>query len=517
MPAQRDATAEIDFLKGRRWALDMLSETVFDPVAFVEQAFRWGDEGTALEHEAGPDLWQMEELRALAKSLDNDPHKIWRVAIASGHGIGKSAFLSWIIVWAIMTWPNTRGVVTANTDNQLRTKTWAEVTKWFNLLVQPLREMFAVEATSIHCADKELARTWRIDATPWSIHNTEAFAGLHNAGSRVLIVFDEASAIPDRIWEVAEGATTDADTQIMWFAYGNPTQNTGRFKEAVEGRQRDQWRHRHIDSRTVARTNKARLDQWVESYGEDSDFVRVRVRGMFPRASSMQFIASDAVRAAMDRQPAYTANEPLIYGIDVARFGDDRSVLAKRRGTDAQSMDWNVWRKMDTMTIAGMVHEQAQMENPDAIFVDTSGGLGAGVADRLRAVLPKTQVLDVEFGGAGGVVVLRNGTSMKAFNMSARMWMLMRDWMATGCIPDDSDLEADLTGRLYGFAGAESAIQLEKKDDMKKRGLASPDLADALALTFAYPVALRMPKPMLHLPNLPTDTEQAYDVFRDIR
>jgi hypothetical protein len=186
-------------------------------------------------------------------------------------------------------------VLTANTDTQLRTKTWPEVSKWFRLAINA--HWWTVNATSIVSREKGHERIWRADAIPWSENNTEAFAGLHNKGKRIVVIFDEASAIADKIWEVTEGALTDEDTEIIWLAFGNPTQNTGRFRECF-GKYKHRWKTFQIDSRTVEGTNKEQLDKWIEDYGEDSDFVRIRVRGEFPRAGSSQFIASDAVAAA---------------------------------------------------------------------------------------------------------------------------------------------------------------------------------------------------------------------------
>ena len=221
------------------------------------------------------------------------------MARASGHGVGKSTVAAWVILWGLSTMPNARVVVTANTDSQLRTKTWPEVTKWLRLMIN--RDWFKATATAVFSAQAERERLWRADAIPWSEENTEAFAGLHNKGRRVILIFDEASAIADKIWEVSEGALTDEGTEIIWLAFGNPTRNTGRFRECF-GRFRHRWDCAHIDSRMVEGTNKAQLEQWVRDYGEDCDFVRVRVRGVFPHAGSMQFISSELVEAAMSSE-----------------------------------------------------------------------------------------------------------------------------------------------------------------------------------------------------------------------
>jgi hypothetical protein len=466
---------------------DQMGRFTRDPLGWVMFSFPWGVEGGPLASETGPDEWQRNELTHIADALEDDPWAIIRRAIASGHGIGKSTFFSWLILWAITTYPDTRGVVTANTDTQLRTKTWPELTKWFQMLDPVLRSQFTATATAVYSNAPGHERTWRIDAIPWSKTNPAAFAGLHNAGKRVMILFDEASEIDDIIWDTAEGATTDADTQIIWIVAGNPTRNSGRFREVVEGKFRGMWKRRQIDSRTCKRTNKTLLAGWVEAFGEDSDFVRVRVRGQFPRMGSLQFIPSDLVRIARTRVVAYEAHEPLVAGLDVARFGDDKSVLRPRMGRDARSIPKKTWRGVDTMTLAGDVALWCKEFKPAALFVDI-GGLGVGVFDRLIQ-LRIPNVYGINFGSPGGDIEFNGMPNIKTANLRAKMWGTMRGWLEYGCVEDSNDLETDLTGVEYGFRGTDNAILLEAKEHMKARGLDSPDDGDALALTFAMPVA----------------------------
>ncbi len=321
-------------------------------------AFPWGQPNTELERSTGPRQWQRELLEDIRRKL-KEGHDLGQLlpllfARASGHGIGKSTVVSWIILWALSTMSDTRVVVTANTETQLRTKTWPELSKWSRLVIN--RHWFRTQATSIAAVDPAHERLWRADAIPWSEVNTEAFAGLHNQGRRIVLIFDEASAISDKIWEVSEGALTDADTEILWLAFGNPTRNTGRFRECF-GRLHHRWNCGHIDSREVEGTNKEQIAKWVEDYGEDSDFVRVRVRGIFPRAGTMQFISSELVEQAMakDREPPFSIMDPLIMGVDVARFGDDRSVIRFRRGRDARTIPPIKQRGVDTMTLAARI------------------------------------------------------------------------------------------------------------------------------------------------------------------
>jgi hypothetical protein len=358
-----------------------------DPLGFVMYAFPWGEPGE-LRDKDGPDAWQRELLEDVGEGLLSIEQAIQQ-ATASGHGVGKSALVAWLLLWAISTFEDTRGVVTANTESQLRTKTWAELSKWYRLCI--CRHWFRLTATALFALAPGHEKTWRIDAVPWSENNTEAFAGLHNEGRRIIVVFDEASAIPDVIWETTEGALTDANTEILWLAFGNPTRNTGRFRECF-GRFRHRWGNRQVDSRTVAITNKEQIAQWVADYGEDSDFVRVRVRGVFPRAGSTQFISGDVVDEARARKPDEIQGAPLVLGVDVARFGDDQTVLCPRRGRDAKSMPWETLRGADTMQVAARVAEWVRLNRPVAVFVD-GGGLGAGVVDRLRQL--NVRVVDV--------------------------------------------------------------------------------------------------------------------------
>ncbi len=446
-----------------------------DPLGFVLYAFPWGEPGE-LADKTGPDAWQRDILESIGKSLDKSFDAV-RTAVASGHGIGKSALVSWLVLWALATKSDTKVVVTANTEKQLQTKTWPEIAKWHRLSI--ISHWFKFTATALFSTEAQHDKTWRADAVPWSEQNTEAFAGLHNQGKRLLLVMDEASAIADPVWDVAEGAMTDEQTEIIWTAFGNPTKPTGRFRECFAGgRFAHRWEHRQIDSRTVAMTNKDQLNQWVADYGEDSDFVRVRVRGVFPKTGAVQFIGSDLVAEAAKRETSGTLYDPLIFGVDVARFGDDSSVIAYRRGRDARSIPMREFRGLDTMQFAAMVAEEITARKPQAVFVD-EGGVGGGVIDRLRQL--GHHVIGVNFGSASSETRIYS-------NKRAEMWGRMRDWLAGGAVQDNAELIAELTGPEYSY-DKDSRIVLEKKADMKKRGLSSPDKADALALTFAHPVA----------------------------
>jgi len=201
-----------------------------DPLGYVLYAFPWGVKGGPLANKKLR-TWQRKKLAWMRDKLQGgavERGEVIRSAVASGHGIGKSAFVAMVLMWAFDTREDTRGVVTANTERQLLTKTWPEVTKWHNMAIT--KHWSTITATALHSNDPAHEKNWRIDAVPWSEGNTEAFAGMHNEGNRLILVFDEASAIGDKVWEVAEGALTDENTEILWLVFGNPTRNTGRFR-----------------------------------------------------------------------------------------------------------------------------------------------------------------------------------------------------------------------------------------------------------------------------------------------
>lgn len=509
--------------------MSWLASVADDPLAFALGAFPWGEKGTVLEKfPNGPLDWQrevMEDIRiglqqgwsieqavAYAEAaIDMQPIQI---ATATGHGVGKSALVSMIILWAFTTYPDCRGVVTANTETQLKTKTWAELGRWFNLCWFA-REHFVLNATSLVSRDPSRERTWRIDMIAWSETNPEAFAGMHNRGKRMLVIFDEASAIADIIWETIEGATTDSDTQIIWLVFGNPTRNSGRFRECFDGgKHASMWRSRQLDSRTVAITNKSRFARWETIYGEDSDWFRIRVKGMFPRHGEMEFFSAADVDAAMapDREVFVDAFTPLAIGVDVARYGRNSSVIFPRKGRDARSIARRKYSGIATTELANRVFDAFTEWHPDGIFID-GGGVGGGVVDQCRE--KRLFVWEVQFGGKDDISGITFDTAGEKYaNKRSAMAGACRAWMKTGMLPASPELRTAMLAIKYTF-NKKDEIQLISKEDLLEE---NPDLElddlDALFCTFGGPLQRNhnAGSEHAHLHN-PNQAETEYDPY----
>lgn len=462
--------------------IEDIASFTHDPLGYALYAFPWG-EGELAAYD-GPRDWQAETMKTIGDHLSNPKtrHQPLQIAIASGHGIGKSAEMGMILSWAMSTCEDCKIVVTANTENQLRTKTWPEIKKWQNLAIT--RDWFDSTATAIKSTDPNHSDAWKADAVPWSEHNTEAFAGLHNVRKRIVLIFDEASNIADKVWEVAEGALTDEDTEIIWLAFGNPTRNTGRFRECFR-KFKHRWITKQIDSRTVEGTNKEQINKWIEDYGEDDDFVKVRVRGLFPDASDAQFIPTGLTDAAMKR--VVTARDvshaPVIIGVDPAYSGSDDFVIYLRQGLHSKCLG-TYPRTTDDLISAKRIADFEDQYGADAVFIDF--GYGNGIKSIGDSWGRSWQL--VPFGGGS------NDPQM--LNKRGEMYNSAKTWLKEGGALDDQETAEDLATPEYRVK-LDGKIVLESKDDIKKRIGRSPGKGDALVLTFAFPVTKRQQ----HLPG----------------
>jgi len=446
-----------------------------DPYGFVLYAFPWGTGD--LQGQEGPDEWQREFLQELGRQVAErgfnlrDAVKAVRMAVGSGHGIGKSALVAWIVLWIMATRPHCRGSITASTVTQLATKTQPELAKWHKRFI--LRDLFKVDTLKISHVDHP--ETWRADFLTSRKENSEAFAGQHNAQSTSFYVIDEGSGVPDEIYEVAEGGLTDGEPMI--FVFGNRTRPVGYFNDLFT--RKANWTSRTVDSREAKMTNKEQIEEWRKEWGEDSDFFRVRVMGLPPSASAEQLIPADAVERARKAKLATPHNTPLVMGVDVARFGNDASVIAYRQGNDARSIPAKKMREWSTEDVADQVAADIKDYGPVAVFVD-GGGVGGGVVDKLHR-LGHSQVIEVNFGG--------KSMDPEFFNKRSEMWGLLARELKRGlCIEDDDDLEAELLAQEYNIDGRTRKTRLVGKEDLRRLGLPSPDHGDALALTYAQPI-----------------------------
>lgn len=542
MQQMKYSPADEQMLMSRLWSARLKD----DPEAFVMYVFPWGQKHTPLEHKRGPRKWQREVLRkirdhisanhkrradahgltpasagqGLSAGMSNgqnanagngsgdvmarrDPlYEVLRMATASGRGIGKSALVSWLVLWMVSTRIGSTTLVSANSEAQLRSVTWGEMTKWFAMALNS--HWWEVSATRIAPAkwlsdlvEEDLSkgtRYWGVEGRLWSEENPDAYAGLHNDDG-VLLIFDEASGIPDAIWDVSQGFFTENTPHRFWCAFSNPRRNSGYFFECFHGK-RMFWETMNIDARTVEDTDKRVYEQIIEEYGEDSIQARVEVYGEFPVEGDEQFISPRLVDEAMGRGSSGNISNlglphedgemvrgndpdaPIVIGVDPARGGADSTVVVVRQGRVVLAV--KRYKGHDTMETVGNVIEAIEEWRPALTVID-EGGLGYGVLDRLTE--QRYKVRGVNFGWKSKNPVMWG-------NKRAEMWGAMREWLKTGSLPLDRAMKADLTGPRTKPDSA-GTIFLESKKDMKARGLASPDAADALAVTFAYPVAHR--------------------------
>jgi hypothetical protein len=455
---------------------EWLVSVAHDPVRFVAEGFAWGE--GELARATGPEPWQLWLLEQIKAGLMT-PGQAVRIAIASGHGIGKSACCAWITLWAISTSLDCRGIVTASSESMLMTRFRAELRVW----VRRFRaaDFFEMTATSLVSRDPDHEQTWRVDLLPWNANRPEAFAGLHNAGRRILVIMDEASAIEAPIWETLEAVVTDADGEVIWLCAG-PLRATGRFRDCFD-RLAGRWVTKHVNSLDVSFTNKAELRRWGEDYGEDSDFFRTRVLGEFPRVGSDQFISPEMVDEAMGRELEPSFRDPLVVGIDVARFGTDESVLFARRGMNARSIPPMVYRGLPLDQLEDRIVAFCNAHGPvQQLFIDGTG-LGGGLVDHLRR--RGFLVTDVQFGAKA----IDEIDGVRYANMRAYIWGRMRAALKYLCLPHSPALKEQLCAPEYSFSRTTDAILLEPKESLRRRGEVSPDQADALACTFGGEIA----------------------------
>ena len=448
--------------------LEALSIYEDDPAAFFEDIL-----------EITPDPWQAEVLEDISKYP--------RVSVKSGQGVGKTALEAGLVLWFLTFRPYSRVVATAPTRQQLYDVLWAEIDKWRSDCL--LKDYIKWTKTKVYI-DGEESRWFATAKTATKPENMQGFHEDH-----MLFIVDEASGIDDRIMEAILGTLTGTDNHLL--LCGNPTKTSGTFYDS-HTRDAELYRRHTVSSMDSSRTNRENMESMIKKYGWDSNVVRVRIRGEFPSQEDDTFISSEAINQCTDRLyelPEGKGMPFVIIGCDVARFGDDETIIYRnfkgrcklvrhRRGQDLMA------------TVGDLVREYKRIreefpEYTGKVFVNIDDtGLGGGVTDRLREVkqeqkLNKLYVIPINAAEKIETDTAAGKESAEHYNnLTTDMWANMKELLEHReiVIPDDGETVAQLSCRKYRMA-SNGKLELEPKKEMKKRGLDSPDRADALALS----------------------------------
>lgn len=481
---------------------DLLVSCYANPYKYVMVMFAWGEGDLALEK--GPKPWQKQFLLDLGDEVKKrrfnglDPVKPVKMAISSGVGPGKTALLAWIFHWILDTRPDAKCRVTANTNTQLDTATWAEIRKWGALKLTAPRWSTNTE-TTFHLGDRS---NWFGIKTTCAPENAQAFAGWHNRRSATANFYDEGGTIPEQIFEKGRGIEVDGEP--FQFVFGQCSRRSGQLHRAVFGSERDEWNSRVIngEEQNPSQVTLDLYQSWADTYGgRDSDYYRVHVRGLPPNADELQYIDSQRVQAAQQRQVELIGDEPLVAGVDVSGGGSAWTVCRFRRGLDARSFPpirLTGEQSRDRGAIVSKLAEalttmHAGGVRVQAMFIDSA--FGAAVVERLKS-LGHSNVIEVSFGA-------QSPESQHDANYRAYMWRMSKEWCLHGALPakgaDAERMETQATAPGYHI-NQRNQLVLESKADMQKRGLVSPDDWDALALTFAQKVAPPRKQPVYKPP-----------------
>jgi hypothetical protein len=428
-----------------------------DPVRFVREMLG-----------AEPFPYQIEFLEALARNER-------KMSVKSGHGTGKSTTASWAMLWFLLLRYPVKVVVTAPTSSQLFDAMFAELKRWINELPKELQELLNVKSDRV-----ELVRAPAeafISCRTARAETPEALAGVHS--DNVLLIVDEASGVPEQVFEAAAGSMSGHNATTLMLS--NPTRSSGTFFES-HNRMANSWWTRTwscVDSPLVS-------DEFVKEmemrYGDTSNAFRVRVLGEFPLSDDNTIIPFHLVEAAQHRDIVVSEDTSVVWGLDVARFGSDATALCKRQGPVVTEL--RSWRGLDLMQTTGRVVAEYEAlspsKRPTEILVD-SIGVGSGVVDRLRELdLPVRGINVAESPSMGDTYM----------NLRSELWFKCKAWLEDrSCkLPKDDQLQAELTAIRYSFTSS-GKMKAESKDEMRRRGVGSPDLADALCLTMASDAA----------------------------
>lgn len=450
------------------------------PWDWVQQCYPWLVEGSPLSDKI-PQLWQRTWLKRLQDELQRTDllfeeiaNRVIRLSTAAGNGVGKTALVAQVIHWFCSVYPKGSAVITASTASQLETKTWRELRKWQELAING----WQFEWSATRYRHRDAPSQWYAEATPWSESNPQAFAGTH--GDYVLVVFDEASGIHHSIWDVIEGAMTTG--LVLFLAFGNPSETEGGFFD-THNKMAALWIRYRVDAREVTFANQKQLAEWIEVYGADSDFCKVHIYGQFPSISSTTFISDSVVQQAIGNNINWRTIPravPRLMGVDFARQGVDLNCIVKRQGRKVHD-NIKAWSERDTMVSADYIGREINEWQPDLVFCD-GAGLGGPIIDYLKRRGFDKVIVEVQ-GGAKP----NDPRDAKIYaNMRTCMWARGREWLPYADLPADRELAEEISGPKFRHELKTDRTLLEPKAEMAKRGLRSPNKADALFNTFWF-------------------------------
>lgn len=432
-----------------------------------------------------PDEWQKEALEAF-------PHNP-RLAMRACVGPGKTATMAWLGWNFILTRPHPIVGVISTTWQNLKTNLWTELARWREK-APLLKQTF--EQTNSAIFNRQHPKTWKMEARTWPKEAADsetigaALAGIH--ADYVMWLVDESGDMPDALLPVLEGIFSGNPIEAHLVQAGNPLKRSGPLYRACYTA-RKLWHVVEItgdplDPKRSPRISLAWANQMIDLYGRENPWVMVRVLGQFPPSDINALISEDEVRAAMKRfyRPNEIGEAARVLGVDVARFGDDASVIFPREGIQAYPLLKQ--RNINSTQGAGWVKRISDDWGADAEFIDVTGGMGAGWFDQIQNL--GGSPIGVQFAGEAH-------NKARYYNKRAEMYFDAVDWikrggalpLPDGMMPEASELFQALTQTTYSFRG--DRFLLEDKDQLKERLKFSPDEADGFVLTFAEPVKPR--------------------------
>ena len=448
-----------------------LKEWAKSPLIFIHDVFDWSQ-----VEQDGPSEQQME----LFKSFNSGN----MITIRSGHGTGKDASAAMLILWFMCTRAYPKVVCTAPTARQLNDVLWSELSKWLRMSI--LQDEFVIQKDKMF--HKDHPKEWWCRAVSPSVKATkeeqaETLAGFH--GEHLLIIVDEASGVPDPVFIPLEGAMTQRDNHILLI--GNMTKNTGYFWEShFHSELNKPWIKLHWDSRKSTNVKPDYPERMAIKYGIDSNVYRIRVLGDPPLEDERTLIPLHWAEQCIGKDIVVAEDEPLYLGVDVARYGEDKSIILPRQGLVIKP--WETFQGMDTINLGGFILQTYEELEASGIAIDEIG-IGAGVTDWLQK-LNRYNVF--------GVNVKRKSSNIEKFHMLRdELWIAVRDKCMKGqySFPTGElgeELCNELAMPLYSF-NAHGGFKVESKREMKLRGKKSPNIADALCLTeYFHTIAARI-------------------------